>query len=870
MRIKKAHKIARCAYICMLTAYTILREIIPLQTLVGNGLVVAGIFGLGLLMIAANLWLDGEHATKANVGLFVAFIVACGLSTLVNFRFEFLSNIKAIAWMVLFFFLVYPCGFHSKSMCDKEISAIFITAFITLLAAVIISLPMYFFNIHYTYVTNSQFDNVLPQGFHSEYLRLWGIFADPNTAAVYSFVALLMSLYIIAKKKNRAIRVAMVIGDLIFVTFIVLSGSRTAKVAVIIAGIWIAFYLAYTLLKKQKQLKRVALSVTAVILAAAASWGSLSGITNILPYVKKGMNSLLGEATNRAVHLLYDNVYETTDLNITDGFWNTPSIDDGKEDDDEPIEDLERPDLEGKGDVSNGRFAKWEDYFKIFAKTPIFGASPRGISAFGKVHCPDTSVAKYDYVSHNFLLEIMLGTGVIGLFIILLVLLNAAFIIMRTTLQKQFVFKYLIHSSIILTLICASMFLSDLFFNLTFGGFTFFLALGFVNGENEYVDLNELEDSIHDGKKRILIYGPKDPIGGVEKIVFEYVKAIVEAHDDVSFDFLQYGNNFSMEKQITDLGCRVLYLPSRGKKYFKYKRALGKIFRETRYVAVWGNYSGLTNIDLLILAKKYGIPVRIAHSHGSRLYWGNSIMKYVVYALHHYNKLFIKDYVTDYWACSEMAGKFMFPTAVYDKLHIIKNAVDTTKFYPNSQKKYSVRKEIELDDADIVVGHVARLCEVKNQIFLLRVIKAAIEKNKNVRLLLVGNGEWKEKLEEEVKLLGIGDEVLFLGERNDVEDLLQAMDLFVLTSLSEGLSVSAIEAQACGLPCVLPTTVSPATDVTGYVRFLSLEESYSVWAETILQQASVKTGNVREKIIASGYDVHSAAEEVYKLFVKTR
>ena len=866
MRIKKAHKVARCAYICMLTAYTILREIIPLQTIVGNGLVVAGIFGLGLLMIAANLWLDRDHATKANVGLFIAFIVACGLSTLINFRFEFLSNVKAIAWMLLFFFLVYPCGFHSKSMGGKEISAIFVTAFITLLIAVIISLPMYFFNIHYTYVTNSQFDNVLPQGFHSEYLRLWGIFADPNTAAVYSFVALLMSLYIIAKKKNVAIRVVTLIGDLLFVTFIVLSGSRTAKVAVIIASIWIAFYSAYTLLKNQKQLKRVILSLTAVILAAIASWGSFFGITNALPHVKKGMNSLLGETTNRSIHLLYDNVYETTDLNITDGFWSAPSIDDGKEDD-EPIEDLDRPDLEGKGDVSNGRFAKWGDYFKIFAKTPIFGASPRGISAFGKVHCPDTSVAKYDYVSHNFLLEIMLGTGVIGLCIILLVLLNAAFIIMRTTLQKQFAFKYLIHSSIILTLICASMFLSDLFFNLTFGGFAFFLALGFVNGENEYVDLNEFE-GLHDGKKRILIYGPKDPAGGVEKVVIEYVKAIVKVHDDVSFDFLQYGNNFSMEKQIEDLGCRVLYFPSRGKNYFKYKRALAKIFCETRYVAVWGNYSGLTNIDLLILAKKYGIPVRIAHSHGSRLYWGNSIMKYVVCALHHYNKFFVNDYVTDYWACSEMAGKFMFPTAVYDKLHIIKNAVDTTKFCPNSQKKYTVRKEIKLSDEDIVVGHVARLCEVKNQIFLLRVIKAAIEKNKNVRLLLVGSGEWKEKLEEEVKSLGIGDKVLFLGERKDVEDVLQAMDVFVLTSLSEGLSVSAIEAQACGLPCVLPTTVSPATDVTGHVRFLSLEESYSVWAETILQQTSVKTENVQEKICASGYAIHLAAEEVYKLFVK--
>ena len=866
MKIKRSFGVIRCVYLCVLTAYTILREIIPLQSFVGNGLVVAAVFGVGLLMIAASLWLDRDHATKANMGLFIAFLAVCSISTLINFRYEFLSNVKAIAWMALFFFLVYPCGFHHKDGQKKDITAIFVTSIVTLSIAVLISLPMYFFNLQYTYVTASQFDNVLAQGFHKEYLRLWGIFNDPNTAAVYSFVALLMSVYLFRKKKCLGTRIPLVVADVFIVLFVVLSGSRTARVAVIVACAWLAFYSVYTLLKKQKQLCRIAYSAISVLLAVVLSYGALTGIAYALPTVKRGVNSLCSPSVEKSVHLFYDDLYGATDMKITDGFFDEEEFieNEGTE---QPEEDIvNRPDLEGKEDVSNGRFAKWGDYLKIFSTAPIFGASPRGISSYGKVNCPDTDVARYGYVSHNFLLEVLTGTGLAGFFIVLLMLINAAVIILRTTFKKQFAFKYLIHSCILLTLVCSSMFLSDLFFNLTFGGLAFFLALGFVNGENGYVDLDGLEKE-EDGKKRILVYGPKDPIGGVEKIVYEYVKAITARHSDISFDFLQYGENFSMEKDLTELGCRVLYLPSRGKHFLRYKAALEKIFANTRYTAVWGNYSGLTNIDLLVLAKKYHVPVRIAHSHNSRLAWGSPIMKYVVYALHYYNKLFVTDYATDFWACSALAGEFMFPKATHSDMRIIVNAVDVDKFAPNKTLRERVREELGLEKDGVAIGNVARMCYQKNQEFLLNVTAELIKRAPNAKVLLVGEGELREELQAQAESLQITENVLFLGLRQDVPDLLQAMDVFVLTSRFEGLSVSAVEAQASGLPCVLPTTVSPATDVSGLVEFVSLEEPYAVWSEKILQQAQTKAENVKEKIIASGYEITSAAEVLYSLFI---
>ncbi|MBR2375943.1 MAG: glycosyltransferase [Clostridia bacterium] len=858
---KKYFNVARSVYLCGLMVYSILREVIPLQWLVGNGLVVAGVFGLGFLLIAASLWLDRDHATKANVGLFIAFVGVCGISTLVNFKYEFVSNVKAIAWTCLFLFLVYPCGFYQKERREKELTSLFTSAIITLGIAVLISLPMYFFNLHYTYVTAKQFDNVLPQGFHREYLRLWGVFIDPNTAAVYSFVAILMSAYLFKKKKNIAARILLVFVDVLFFLLIVLSGSRTAKVAVVIACAWLAVYSTYTLLKKNKRLQQLAFSAVSMVLAVVAAYGAMTVTAHALPKIKKGVNSLLGASAVRTVHGIYDDLYAATDLNIIDGYLKEGEQNSGGDLEEDPIG---RPDLEGKEDLSNGRFDKWKDYLKIFMASPLFGTSPRGVSAFGKDHCPETDVAKYGYASHNFLLEILTGTGIVGFLIVVLFLFNALVLVLRKTLRERFAFQYLLYSGILLTLVCSSMFLSDLFFNVTFGGFAMFLALGLVNGETKYLSESELPENT-DGKTHVLVYGPKDPVGGVEKIVFEYVRSITATQKDVTFDYLVYGENFSMEEDLAALGCRTIYLPSRKKHYFAYKKALERVFSETRYAAVWGNYSGLTNIDLLVLAKKYHVPVRIAHSHASRLYWGSALMKPVVYTLHYYNRIWLQDYATAYWACSDVAGDFMFPKSA--GVQVIPNAVDTTKFYPDEAVGAQVRSELGLQDS-VAIGHVARLCEVKNQKFLLGVVAAAVKREPKTKLLLVGDGELREALQAEAQALGIAENVVFLGERKDVPDLLRAMDVFVLTSYAEGLSVSAVEAQASGVPCVVPTTVSAQTDVSGFVEFVPLDASYDVWAERVLACAAKKTENAAEKVEESGFGMRSAAETVFRAFVQ--
>ena len=365
---------------------------------------------------------------------------------------------------------------------------------------------------------------------------------------------------------------------------------------------------------------------------------------------------------------------------------------------------------------------------------------------------------------------------------------------------------------------------------------------------------------------RVLVYGLKEPIGGVEQVAMNYIRNIVSRHE-LRFDLLVFGDSFSQEETYKQMGCRVLYVPVRRKNPVGYKKRIAQIFAENQYCAIWCNFSGLTNIDLLILGKKYRVPVRIAHSHASRLYWGSLLMKCVVPVLHGINSLRIKKYATDYWTCSDKAGVFMFPHDVQHRVIMIPNAVDTQRLRPDPEVRKEIRGMFGFDESTCVVGHVARLCAVKNQQFLLHVLKQMVCEKPDTKLLLIGDGELREELETLVDELRLRDHVIFAGARPDVPVLLQAMDVFVLPSFSEGLSLSAVEAQACGLPCVVSDGISRQTDVSGNVLFLPLDLGCAEWAQIIMSKAGTFTKNPQKELAERGYDIVSASDELCRRFL---
>ena len=134
-------------------------------------------------------------------------------------------------------------------------------------------------------------------------------------------------------------------------------------------------------------------------------------------------------------------------------------------------------------------------------------------------------------------------------------------------------------------------------------------------------------------------------------------------------------------------------------------------------------------------------------------------------------------------------------------------------------------------------------------------------------LLVVGDGELWDELEKKSTLLNLGDKVRFLGQRDDVPDLLQAADIFVLPSLHEGLPGVAIEAQAAGLPCLLANTITKSAKVTEYIEFLSIDKGVEIWAERMLAYRDFCRLDTYEDVRKTGYDIHDAAkwlEEFYQ------
>ena len=364
---------------------------------------------------------------------------------------------------------------------------------------------------------------------------------------------------------------------------------------------------------------------------------------------------------------------------------------------------------------------------------------------------------------------------------------------------------------------------------------------------------------------RILIIGLKAPIGGVEHIITDYVKHFPKEGNE--YDFAVFSTDENLENLIASANGNVLYLPSRMKRYAEYKRQVKKIFEAKKYDVVWCSYSGLTNIDFLVFAKKYNVTVRIAHSHVSALSWNGRIMKYLVPYLHYKNKKRIKNFATNFWACSSVAGKFMFPQEVFDDIEIKHNGIEVDSFLADQEAKSKAKSALNLS-GKTVVGHIGRCCKEKNQKFLLDVFAEYKKKDPSAHLLIVGDGELFEETKAYANSIALGDSVSFAGYQKDTVSFLHAMDVFVQPSLNEGLPITLIEAQACGIRCIASTGVSSEADVSGYIDFIPLDAPVSEWVNAISKCSKETIPNPTELVKAAGYDISVAAKELYNQLSK--
>lgn len=353
--------------------------------------------------------------------------------------------------------------------------------------------------------------------------------------------------------------------------------------------------------------------------------------------------------------------------------------------------------------------------------------------------------------------------------------------------------------------------------------------------------------------------------GGVEAVVMNYYRHIDRTK--IQFDFIcdEDSTNIPYD-EIEKLGGRVIIVPPY-QHIFSYLKSLKKIFKDNKYKIVHSHINALS-VFPLCAAKCAGIPTRIAHSHSTsnKKEWKKTLIKNIL-------RPFSKVFATDYMCCSEFAGRWLFGNKAYDegKVYLLNNAIDVEKFSYNEETRKLKRKELEISDDTFVIGHIGRFVAQKNHTFLIDIFNEVHKEKENSVLLLVGQGPLENAIKEKVNKLGLENAVKFLGQREDVSELYQAFDVFLLPSLYEGLGMVLIEAQCAGLPCVASTEVPNVAKISELVDFVELNDSTFNWTKQILEGKKLKRDCFKKIVVDNGYSIEKENDKLRQYYLeKTR
>ena len=345
-------------------------------------------------------------------------------------------------------------------------------------------------------------------------------------------------------------------------------------------------------------------------------------------------------------------------------------------------------------------------------------------------------------------------------------------------------------------------------------------------------------------------------LGGAENFLMNVYRKIDRTK--VQFDFVVHKQGV-FDDEIKKLGGEIYYIkPLQKVGPIKYKKELKGIFDSKKYRIVHSQIDQVSGF-ILKVAYQCGIPVRIAHSHSSKN--SNSFVGKIYKS---YLQKKINKYSTKRYACSDKAGKWLYKRADFE---VINNGIDINKFVFNANERKKMRKQYNIDDSTLVIGHVGRFMDAKNHEYLIDIFN---DYNKNVNansaLLLIGSGELKEKIILKVNKLNLNKNVIFLEGLTDVYRYYNMMDIFVFPSIYEGLPLTLIEAQVNGLKCLISKNVTSQCQITNKCEFLDINQSSQIWANKITKSENRIINKNSKKILS--FNSQNIANKLCEFYVK--
>lgn len=349
-------------------------------------------------------------------------------------------------------------------------------------------------------------------------------------------------------------------------------------------------------------------------------------------------------------------------------------------------------------------------------------------------------------------------------------------------------------------------------------------------------------------KIRILfVNGGTVDYGGIATFLINYIKY---------FDFNEFevhiavhgSDNGPRAHELISRGCIFHQLPIKSKSYFQWKQKYNYLLKKYKFDIVHAN-ADAGNGPLLKIAKKHRVPVRISHSHNTQLLTTNKIRVF----LNNIQKRQILKYATNLFACSKLAGKWLYGN---NKFEIINNAIDYDNFRFDEDKRIKIRKELQFDNEVFVVGHVGRFDYQKNHKFI---VELAQQFDNNVQFILIGDGHLRKKIEEVIKQKNVNN-IKILGSKDNISHYYNAMDCFILPSLFEGLSVVSIEAQVNGLVCLFSNTITHECKISDNTDFFTID-SVENWVQKIRDIVDMKKCD-REIVLDEKYNVKIQSKQL--------
>lgn len=364
-------------------------------------------------------------------------------------------------------------------------------------------------------------------------------------------------------------------------------------------------------------------------------------------------------------------------------------------------------------------------------------------------------------------------------------------------------------------------------------------------------------------KIKVLHVGVPPKNGGIQTYVYNLSKFIDK--EKFEFHFINWYDQIGFQKELIAMGDHVHKIPSRKENMILNQKKLMEVIERENIDVIHNHQSTLSYSNGIFLPQKYRRNTAvIVHSHCEY-----NITSHITSVLHKYNQRKLNTWLDDgnekicELSCSIPAGKYMFDN---DEFSVVKNAIDIDKYKFSLDVRREYRKKYNLDNF-LVIGTVGRMSLQKNYLFSVKIAKILKEKNVNFKMIFIGDGPERGKIEQQILKWNLSDSILMLGNRDDVDRWLNVFDVFIFPSIFEGLGISAIEAQCNGCPVISSEHVPNEAILLNNSCRVNLD-NIDEWISEILNAHRIE--NASSLVRREGYDIYDSVNKMKSIYLSLR